>query len=62
MATLEETKQELTVLWTSFVADCEKFMEKGNKSAGARSRKTSMAIDRSLKKWRQQSLAFTQGE
>ncbi len=43
-ATINTVTDELTALWNAFSEDHQTFIEKGNKSAGARARKSLMSI------------------
>ena len=49
--------EEIKALCEAFVADATK-AEAGNKSAGARARKTSLEIDKKLKEFRKASVAW----
>ena len=42
--------------FTDFVKDATDHVEKGNKAAGTRARKTSLAIEKSLKDFRKKSI------
>ena len=48
--------ENLNQLFADFKADAESLVEKGNKAAGARARKTSLAIEKALKEFRKASI------
>ncbi|MDR1682482.1 MAG: histone H1 [Candidatus Symbiothrix sp.] len=47
---------ELNELFASFQKDAAANVENGNKAAGTRARKTSLAIEKALKEFRKQSI------
>jgi len=53
---MQELFNEITVAMTEFQVNSEKFLDKGNKSAGVRSRRASRALTKMLKEWRQMTV------
>ncbi|GHT53011.1 histone H1 [Bacteroidia bacterium] len=49
--------KEITENFASFQEDAAAQVEKGNKAAGTRARKVSLAIEKQLKEFRKQSIA-----
>jgi len=47
---------DLSQLFASFMEDATANVEKGNKAAGTRARKTSLGIEKALKEFRKQSI------
>ncbi|MCL1939005.1 MAG: histone H1 [Candidatus Azobacteroides sp.] len=48
--------EELNQHFASFIKDATLHVENGNKAAGTRARKTSLAIEKALKDFRKQSI------
>lgn len=53
---MKELLENLNQLITEFTADADLQLEKGNKAAGTRARKTSLAIEKVLKEFRKVSI------
>jgi hypothetical protein len=53
---MKELVANLNQLFTDFSQDAELQVEKGNKAAGTRARKTSLAIEKALKEFRKVSI------
>ena len=52
----EELVAKIAEAYASFIADANLQAEKGNKAAGTRARKTSLAIEKLLKEFRKASI------
>ena len=53
---MKELVEKINELYTAFAADAEAQAVKGNKAAGARARKVSLALEKELKNFRKVSL------
>lgn len=53
---MKELVEQINVLYESFKVDADAQVEKGNKAAGARARKNSLALEKALKSFRAQSV------
>ena len=53
---MKELVEKINELYAAFVVDAEAQAEKGNKAAGARARKASLAIEKAMKEFRKTSL------
>ena len=53
---MEKLLKNVTGLFNDFRIDAQQRALKGNKAAGARSRKTSLELDKLLKEWRKISV------
>ncbi len=53
---MEELVAKIAEAYASFIADANLQAEKGNKAAGTRARKTSLAIEKLLKEFRKASI------
>ena len=53
---MKELVEKINELYTAFAVDAEAQAVKGNKAAGARARKVSLALEKELKKFRKVSL------
>ena len=56
---MKELVAKINELYAAFAVDAEAQAEKGNKAAGARARKVSLAIEKELKNFRNASLETT---
>jgi hypothetical protein len=56
MSELKELSGRLDTLFGDFTSDAKLQVEKGNKAAGTRARKTSLAIEKALKEFRKISI------
>ena len=56
---MKELVAKINELYAAFAVDAEAQAEKGNKAAGARARKVSLAIEKELKNFRKASLETT---
>ena len=56
---MKELVEKINELYAAFVVDAEAQAEKGNKAAGARARKSSLAIEKAMKEFRKASLEAT---
>lgn len=53
---MKELVEQINALYESFKVDADAQVEKGNKAAGARARKNSLALEKALKSFRVQSV------
>lgn len=53
---MKELVEKLNQLFADFQTDAALQVEKGNKAAGTRARKTSLAIEKALKEFRKESI------
>lgn len=53
---MKELVEQINALYESFKVDADAQVEKGNKAAGARARKNSLALEKALKSFRAQSV------
>ena len=56
---MKELVAKINELYAAFAVDAEAQAEKGNKAAGARARKVSLAIEKAMKEFRKTSLEAT---
>ena len=56
---MKELLAKINELYAAFAVDAEAQAEKGNKAAGARARKASLAIEKAMKEFRKTSLEAT---
>jgi hypothetical protein len=56
---MKELVAKINELYAAFAVDAEAQAEKGNKAAGARARKASLAIEKAMKEFRKTSLEAT---
>ena len=56
---MKELVAKINELYAAFAVDAEAQAEKGNKAAGARARKASLAIENAMKEFRKTSLEAT---
>ena len=56
---MKELVARINELYAAFAVDAEAQAEKGNKAAGARARKASLAIEKAMKEFRKTSLEAT---
>ena len=57
---MKELLEKIAVSMEAFNADSTQQLEKGNKAAGARARKTSLEIEKLMKEFRKASVAHSQ--
>ena len=53
---MKELVNKIVAEWAVFAANAEAQAEKGNKAAGARARKSSLALEKMMKEFRKASL------
>lgn len=53
---MKELVNKINAEWAVFAANAEAQAEKGNKAAGARARKSSLALEKLLKEYRKASI------
>lgn len=58
---MKELVETLSAQMQTFLTDAKLQAERGNKAAGLRARKQSMAIEKGLKEFRKQSMAQSNG-
>lgn len=56
---MKELVEKINELYAAFAVDAEAQAVKGNKAAGARARKASLAIEKAMKEFRKTSLEAT---
>lgn len=56
---MKQLTDNLTQLFTDFTKDAALQVENGNKAAGTRARKTSLAIEKALKEFRKKSIELS---
>ncbi|WBL23155.1 MULTISPECIES: histone H1 [unclassified Zunongwangia] len=54
---MEKLVENINETFESFKADADAQLESGNKAAGTRARKTSLALEKLLKEFRKESIA-----
>ena len=59
---MKETLNQIETLTTSFLKDARSQLDKGNKAAGLRARRTSLELEPLLKRSRKLSLAAASGK
>ena len=57
---MEALLNKIKAEFETFEMGAQRLVDKGNKTAGARSRKASLALDKLFKEWRKASLAVTE--
>lgn len=53
---MKELVEQITVAFETFIKDANSQVQKGNKAAGTRARKTSLEIEKAMKAFRKASL------